>query len=225
MKFTSALFVAGTSASVIGGSAPAYGGGWGESSSTVAPSVSAPAYGGGWGESSSTTVPVPSVSAPVYSSKPVVPVPSVPAPAAPAHNATESWVTEVVTALTTYCPLATEIVHGSKTYTVTSATTLTITDCPCTITKSAASTAAPVVPSTPVAPVVTGSAPKGYSAPPPAGPYTYGNATSVAPVVASTGSATKSSGPAQVTANAASNNLAGAGAALAGVAGVLAYFL
>ena len=46
-----------------------------------------------------------------------------------------TYVTEVVTALTTYCPVATEITHGTKTYTITEATTLTITDCPCTITK------------------------------------------------------------------------------------------
>ncbi|KLU88562.1 hypothetical protein MAPG_07547 [Magnaporthiopsis poae ATCC 64411] len=46
-----------------------------------------------------------------------------------------TYTTEVVTAVTTYCPVATEITHGGKTYTVTSATTLTITDCPCTISK------------------------------------------------------------------------------------------
>ncbi|KAH7149366.1 hypothetical protein B0J13DRAFT_524006 [Dactylonectria estremocensis] len=46
-----------------------------------------------------------------------------------------SYVTEVVDVYTTYCPAATEITHGGKTYTVTEATTLTITDCPCTITK------------------------------------------------------------------------------------------
>ncbi|KAG5356717.1 hypothetical protein CJU90_2061 [Yarrowia sp. C11] len=40
--------------------------------------------------------------------------------------------TNVVTAYTTYCPYPTEIVEGNKTYTVTEATTLTITDCPCT---------------------------------------------------------------------------------------------
>ncbi|PHH66939.1 hypothetical protein CDD81_5291 [Ophiocordyceps australis] len=44
-------------------------------------------------------------------------------------------VTEVVDKYVTYCPGPTSIVHGSKTYTVTEATTLTITDCPCTITK------------------------------------------------------------------------------------------
>ena len=62
--------------------------------------------------------------------------------------------TEVVTAWTTYCPAATTFSHAGVTYTVTEvgvvnttvypqqqltvtqATTLTITNCPCTITKS-----------------------------------------------------------------------------------------
>lgn len=65
------------------------------------------------------------------------------------------YTTEVVTALTTYCPKATTFSHAGVTYTVTEvgfvnttvyaqqqltmtqATTLTITNCPCTITKSA----------------------------------------------------------------------------------------
>jgi hypothetical protein len=46
-----------------------------------------------------------------------------------------TYTTEVVTALTTYCPEATVLTHNGKTYTITSATTLTITDCPCTLTK------------------------------------------------------------------------------------------
>ncbi|KAH3668001.1 hypothetical protein OGAPHI_001755 [Ogataea philodendri] len=44
----------------------------------------------------------------------------------------ETTVEEVVTALTTYCPEPTSIVTNGKTYTITGATTLTITDCPCT---------------------------------------------------------------------------------------------
>jgi hypothetical protein len=40
--------------------------------------------------------------------------------------------TEVVTEYTTYCPYATTFTEGSSTYTVTEATTLTITNCPCT---------------------------------------------------------------------------------------------
>lgn len=45
------------------------------------------------------------------------------------------YTTEVLTALTTYCPSPTAITHGSMTYTITEATTLTITNCPCTVTK------------------------------------------------------------------------------------------
>ncbi|PRT54763.1 hypothetical protein B9G98_02383 [Wickerhamiella sorbophila] len=47
---------------------------------------------------------------------------------------TESAVTTVVTAYTTYCPEPTTICHNGFCHTVTKATTLTITDCPCTIT-------------------------------------------------------------------------------------------
>jgi len=72
-------------------------------------------------------------------------------------NAT--YVTEVVTAYTTYCPTPTEVVHGTHTYTVTKATTLVITDCPCTVTKPVITK--PVVPATPV-PVHT---PEGSSVP------------------------------------------------------------
>ncbi|KAF7549520.1 hypothetical protein G7Z17_g6311 [Cylindrodendrum hubeiense] len=51
------------------------------------------------------------------------------------------YTTEVVTALTTYCPAATTLTYNDKTYTISTATTLTITDCPCTISK-------PVTPTT-----------------------------------------------------------------------------
>ncbi|KAF2746895.1 hypothetical protein M011DRAFT_468182 [Sporormia fimetaria CBS 119925] len=44
--------------------------------------------------------------------------------------------TVTVSEYTTYCPGPTEITQGTKTYTVTESTTLTITDCPCTITKT-----------------------------------------------------------------------------------------
>ncbi|TKX20075.1 hypothetical protein C1H76_7757 [Elsinoe australis] len=59
----------------------------------------------------------------------------------PSTNDT-TYVTEVVSKYTTYCPEATEISHNGVTYTVTSATTLTIEDCPCTVTKPAPSTTA-----------------------------------------------------------------------------------
>ncbi|CRK34394.1 hypothetical protein BN1708_006366 [Verticillium longisporum] len=50
------------------------------------------------------------------------------------HN-NVTYTTEVVEVYTTYCPEPTTLTHGDKTYTITSATTLTITDCPCTISK------------------------------------------------------------------------------------------
>jgi hypothetical protein len=50
-------------------------------------------------------------------------------------NGTIAYTTITTTALTTYCPEPTKITHNGKTYTVTEATTLTITDCPCTVTE------------------------------------------------------------------------------------------
>jgi len=49
------------------------------------------------------------------------------------------YTTEVVTAYTTFCPVATEIEHGGQTYTATASETLTITNCAegCTVTKPA----------------------------------------------------------------------------------------
>ncbi|KAK9388189.1 acid phosphatase [Lipomyces mesembrius] len=56
-----------------------------------------------------------------------------------------TYITETVTDYTTYCPYATVFTQGSKTYTVTEATTLTITDCPCTLTHTVTgSTSVPV---------------------------------------------------------------------------------
>ncbi|KAM0227590.1 hypothetical protein ACHAPO_011385 [Fusarium lateritium] len=57
---------------------------------------------------------------------------------APPSNETIHYTTEVVTHLTTYCPAPTTLTYGDKTYTVTKATTLTIEDCSCTITKPVA---------------------------------------------------------------------------------------
>ncbi|EQK99519.1 hypothetical protein OCS_04770 [Ophiocordyceps sinensis CO18] len=71
-----------------------------------------------------------------------VPAAAVGASAHYGSNATV--VTEVVTAYTTYCPGPTHITHGDKVYTVTEATTLTITDCPCTITRPVITTSAVV---------------------------------------------------------------------------------
>lgn len=55
-----------------------------------------------------------------------------------------TYTTEVVDVYTTYCPEPTKITHGGKTYTITEATTFTITDCPCTVTKPVITTSAVV---------------------------------------------------------------------------------
>ncbi|KAF5019040.1 hypothetical protein F66182_8961 [Fusarium sp. NRRL 66182] len=83
-----------------------------------------------------------------------------------AHAKNVTYTTEVVTAYTTYCPAPTEITHGGKTYTVTEATTLTITDCPCTVTK----------------PVIVTSAVVCHDCPAPP-PHHGGNNSTIVPVV------------------------------------------
>ncbi len=76
-------------------------------------------------------------------------------------SATSLWAVEwhliqsqIVTAYTTYCPGPTTVVANNVTYTVTSATTLTITNCPCTITSMVSVTPLPPgSPSTSVTPI------------------------------------------------------------------------
>ncbi|KAF5874324.1 putative clock-controlled protein 6 protein [Botrytis fragariae] len=51
------------------------------------------------------------------------------------------YTTEIVTALTTYCPEATKFEQNGIMYTITEASTLTITDCPCTQTRALPGTA------------------------------------------------------------------------------------
>ncbi|GAO18470.1 uncharacterized protein UV8b_07280 [Ustilaginoidea virens] len=117
-------------------------------------------------------------------------------------------VTEVVSSYVTYCPGPTQITHGNKTYTVTEATTLTITDCPCTIHR-------PVV-TTPVVVCNTCG-------------VNYPNTT--APIVNPPASATPTKGttapsvtPAVPTA-AAGKVVALSGAGLAGIVGLAAFVL
>ncbi|TDZ27014.1 Clock-controlled protein 6 [Colletotrichum sidae] len=120
-----------------------------------------------------------------------------------------TYVTEVVSAYTTYCPGPTVITHADKTYTVTTATTLTITDCPCTVTKPVLTTSivkcdncagATKNATLPVAPGVTKTAPAGTGA-----------ITPTAPVSVPTAGAGKAAA------------LSGAG--LAGVLGLAAFVL
>lgn len=111
-----------------------------------------------------------------------------------------TYVTDTVTAVTTYCPSATVISHGSSTVTVTAPTTVTFTNCPCTITR----------------PVTTTST-------------TYANSTTAAPTKSTTTttpvgtiSSTVTTSPPAVTAGAGK---AISGAGLAGALGLAAFFL
>lgn len=101
---------------------------------------------------------------------------------AAANNATQTgevvWTTEVVTAYTTYCPAPTTVVMNNKTHVVTEATTLTITDCPCTISKP--HTGTPAKP-TGTGVVPTGNKPTGPSKPSGTNPPTVNGAAAVAP--------------------------------------------
>jgi len=125
-------------------------------------------------------------------------------------NGTVHYTTEVVTAYTTYCPAATEITHGDVTYTVSEATTLTITNCPCTLTH-------PVYVST-VSSCST-CAPAGTGA-----PYTVSNATVTTSTAAGTGTPIAPTSAPTFT-GAANQVVAGAGAGLAALFGIAAFVL
>jgi hypothetical protein len=55
--------------------------------------------------------------------------------ASASYNGSVVYTTEVHTAYTTVCPEATQLSFNGQTYTVSESTTLTITNCPCTIVK------------------------------------------------------------------------------------------
>ncbi|KAK3685438.1 hypothetical protein B0T22DRAFT_442614 [Podospora appendiculata] len=120
-----------------------------------------------------------------------------------------TYTTEIVTAVTTFCPGPTEISYGGTTYTITEATTLTITDCPCTVTK----------PVTTVSSVICHTCAPGYT-----------NSTSAAVPVATTSVGTVS--PPAPTSTTSALPTAGAGkvaalsgAGLAGILGMAAFLL
>ncbi|TQV93276.1 hypothetical protein V2A60_010291 [Cordyceps javanica] len=111
--------------------------------------------------------------------------------AAAHNNATSTgevvWTTEVVTAYTTYCPAPTTVVVNNKTHTVTEATTLTITDCPCTISKPHTGTGVPTgnppkpTSNNPGKPTGTGAIPTGPKPTTTNQPPQVGGAAAVAP--------------------------------------------
>jgi len=112
--------------------------------------------------------------------------------------ANETWVTTTVDVLTTVCPYATSVTFNGITYTATASETITITNCPCTISFK------PTV--TPAVPVSTPA---------------HVNTTVFTPV--GTGSPVTTSKPAFT--GAANRAVAGSAAGLAGLLGAAAYFL
>ncbi|TGO56289.1 hypothetical protein BOTNAR_0226g00010 [Botryotinia narcissicola] len=70
------------------------------------------------------------------------------------------YTTEIVTALTTYCPEATKFEQNGIVYTITEASTLTITDCPCTQTRALPGIALTpaILPQSPLATITPASA-------------------------------------------------------------------
>ncbi|QSZ32046.1 hypothetical protein DSL72_001615 [Monilinia vaccinii-corymbosi] len=136
-------------------------------------------------------------------------------------NATAAvWVTEVVTQFTTVCPAATVLTYDGATYTVTQNETLTITNCPCTISKPVYTTSSVICKTCTALPTTT---------------PVYGNSTTPAPTATSTrkeGSPTitPAANPSPSTtgiavANNGNHMMAFSGAGLAGLLGVAAYLL
>merc|ERR1712070_883065 len=152
-----------------------------------------------------------------------------------AASASDVYVTDVVTAYTTYCPEPTKITHKGETYTVSEATTLTITNCPsgCTVTKPASSavvSSAPVVPET-TAPVETApveTTPVAMPMPSAGAPYPSANGTTTAPyapgVPAGTGSSATGSSTAPAYTGAANQAYLSASAGFLALFGLVAAF-
>jgi len=136
-------------------------------------------------------------------------------------NGTVVYTTDIYTAYTTVCPEATSLTFNGVTYAVTESTTLTITNCPCTVVKPV-TTSSTVICSTcaPTAPVYVNSTTAAITAP--AAPAT----TSMA--VVGTTSAITSTGAAATTspfAGGANKAVVISGGSLAGLIGFAAYFL
>jgi hypothetical protein len=135
MKFSAAVVavaLAGSAAALPGA------GDWSTTTTTSSSSsstTSTSSYTDGWGVSTYTTAsPVKtSTTSSSYSSETGWSSWDPAYTSSSSYSTSVSYTTTVVASLTTFCPFATTITHGANIYTVESATTLTITDCPCTI--------------------------------------------------------------------------------------------
>jgi len=133
------------------------------------------------------------------------------ATAAANYNTTAiSYTTEVHTAYTTVCPAATELTFNGVTYTATESTTLTITNCPCTV----------------VLPVTTSSVVYCTTCAVPTSAPVYANSTTAAGAVGTTSAAGyPTAAPSTITASGGNKVFAFSGASLAGLLGLAAYIL
>jgi len=132
----------------------------------------------------------------------------------PLTNQTVVYTTEVHTAYTTVCPAATELTFNGVTYTATEATTLTITNCPCTVVKPVTTTSV-VYCNTCTYPTSTPGAP------------VYANTTTAAGAAVGTSSAVgyPTAAPSTITASGGNKVFAFSGASLAGLLAFAAYVL
>jgi len=152
-----------------------------------------------------------------YSVAAVIALAASTASAAAYTNGTVVYTTEVHTAYTTVCPASTQLTFNGVTYTATASTTLTITNCPCTIVKPVTTSAVVVAPS--AAPVYpNGTAPAAT---------TPASSPASTPVVVGTASAKTSATatPSTITASGGNKAFAFSGASLAGLLGLAAYIL
>lgn len=132
------------------------------------PVSSAPAYAASSAAPEYPAYPVESSAAPEYAASSAAPEYPVVYSSAPAYTTTK-----VVTGLTTVCPEPTTVTYGSKTYTVSTSTTLIDEECEYTTTEVVKPTPAPVM-----TPVHSEYAPPKYtSAAPPAPMYPSSNGT------------------------------------------------
>jgi len=128
-------------------------------------------------------------------------------------NGTVVYTTEVHTAYTTVCPAATELTFNGVTYTATASTTLTITNCPCTIVKPVATSSVVAAPS--AAPVYPNGTAPAATTPVAAAPPAVGTGVVVTPTPT----------PSTITASGGNKAFALSGASLAGLLGLAAYIL
>ncbi|PQE23963.1 hypothetical protein CJF32_00006775 [Rutstroemia sp. NJR-2017a WRK4] len=139
------------------------------------------------------------------------------------------WVTDVVTSFTTVCPVATSFSFNGVTYTATESETVTITNCPCTVSKPVYTTSSVICSTCTGAPTTATVIPS--SAPVYPNGTVATSATSVATskgsvgTTSAAGSSATPSGTTPIISNSGNRVLAFSGASLAGLLGVAAYIL